>query len=307
MNAIPIGGAQISRITVCIITYKRQRFLQRLLQELNRQQTGGLFCYQIGVTDNDAAESARGVVDEFRKVAQVPIRYCVEHRQNISMARNKAVEVAQGDYLAFIDDDEFPTETWLLTLFKACAEFQADGVLGPVKPCFEQEPPEWVIKGKFHERATYPTGFVIDWRKGRTGNVLLKRSLFVGEAEPFRPEFLTGEDQDFFRRMIERGYKFVWCDEAVAYEFTPPMRSKPSFMLKKALLRGGISLLEPGQELPLVLKSLLAVAVYVPALPFLLVAGKHLFMRYLVRTFDHLGRLLGFLNINPVKQKYLTE
>ena len=91
----------------------------------------------------------------------------MEPKQNIALARNKAVENAKGDFVAFIDDDEFPTDRWLLTLYKACDEYRVDGVLGPVMPHFDQEPPQWLIKGKFYERQTYPTGFVIDWRKGR--------------------------------------------------------------------------------------------------------------------------------------------
>src|SRR6185503_18570005 len=109
-----------------------------------------------------------------------------------------------------------------------CQRYGVDGTLGPVKPYFEETPPDWVVKGKFYDRPTYPTGLVIDWRKGRTGNTLLKRGLVAGAEAPFRPDFLTGEDQDFFRRMIERGHRFVWCNEAVAYEIVPPLRWRRS-------------------------------------------------------------------------------
>ena len=160
------------------VPYKRLRLLKRLLEELRGQETGGLFTYSIVVVDNDQSRSAQTVVGEFAASSIIPIKYCTEPRQNIAMARNTAVENAHGDLIAFIDDDEFPIKRWLLTLFEALNKYGADGVLGPVKPHFEDEPPQWVVKGKFYERASYPTGFVIDWRKGRTGNVLLKRSLF---------------------------------------------------------------------------------------------------------------------------------
>src|SRR5262249_13059456 len=166
--------------------------------------------------------------------------YCVEPQQNIALARNKAFENADGDFVAFIDDDEFPAKYWLLTLFNACNEYGVDGVLGPVNRHFDEEPPGWVMKGKFYERPTSPTGLVIDWRKGRTGNVLLKKRIFAADAQPFKPEFRQGEDQDFFRRMIDNGHVFIWCNEAVAYEVVPPIRWKRTFMLKRALLRGAM-------------------------------------------------------------------
>jgi len=297
----------IPHIAVCVCTYKRSRFLQRLLDELNHQDTEGRFTYSILVADNDHMRSAAPIVLEIERKSSIPIKYCVEPQQNIALARNRAIENASGDYVVFIDDDEFPTQRWLLTLFQTCVQYGVDGVLGPVRPHFEVRPPEWVVKGKFYDRPTYPTGFVIDWRKGRTGNVLLKRHLFVAGEPPFRPDFLTGEDQDFFRRMIEKGHVFVWCNEAVAYEIVPAIRWQRSFMLRRALLRGKISLVHPTSRRIEILKSAMAVPVYAVALPFLLLLGQHQFMKYLVKTCDHAGRLLASVGINPIKEQYVTE
>jgi succinoglycan biosynthesis protein ExoM len=208
----------MKHIAVCICTFKRAAFLKRLLTDLGQQETEGLFTFSVVVADNDREESAKAVVAEVAAASPVAIRYCVQPQQNIALTRNKAIENAEGDFVAFIDDDEFPTKQWLLTLFKAWQTHGVDGVLGPVKPHYNEEPPAWVVKGGFYDRPSYPTGFVIDWRKGRTGNVLLDRKVFEGLEGPFRPEFLTGEDQDFFRRAIEKGHCFIWCHEAIAYE-----------------------------------------------------------------------------------------
>lgn len=296
-----------THINVCVCTYKRVSLLKRLLEELSRQDTDGLFNYSIVVVDNDALRSSERAVAEFAAVSTTPVHYCVEPRQNIALARNRAIENTGGDFVAFIDDDELPTSNWLLTLFRACQEHHVDGVLGPVKPQFDDNPPAWAIRGKFYERPTYPTGFVIDWPKGRTGNVLLKRYIFDGAPAPFKPEFRTGEDQDFFRRMIEKGHVFIWCNEAVAYEFVPPIRWKRSFMLRRALLRGANSLVHPTFGAAHIAKSVVAVPAYATALPFALVLGHHWFMTLLVKLFDHLGRLLALLHIHPVKEPYVTE
>jgi succinoglycan biosynthesis protein ExoM len=50
-------------------------------------------------------------------------------------------------------------------------------------------------------------------------------------------------------------------------------------------------------------KSLIAVPVYTLALPIVAVFGHHLFVRYLIKLFDHAGRLLGFLGLNPVRER----
>jgi hypothetical protein len=148
---------------------------------------------------------------------------------------------------------------------------------------------------------------VIDWRKGRTGNVLLKRELFSESTQRFNPEFRTGEDQDFFRRQIEKGHVFVWCHEAIAYEVVPPARWNRSFMLRRALLQGSASRLHPTFGAREIAISLIAVPVWAIALPFSLVLGHGMFMSPLVRLFNHVGRLLAFLGINPVGEPYVTN
>lgn len=297
----------VSQISVCICTYKRTQLLQRLLKELATQRTEGLFTYNIVITDNDELRSAEGVANEFSASANIPITYCVESRQNIALARNKAIENSNGDFIAFIDDDEFPTSDWLWTLFTVCSQRQVDGVLGPVKPHFDQAVPKWVVKGQFYDRSSYPTGEVIDRRKGRTGNVLLRKSLFAGTDLPFRPEFRTGEDQDFFGRMIDRGHVFIWCNEAVAFEVVPPARWSRKFLMKRYWLRGAMEPMTPEFGPRRIAKSFVAVLVYMFLLPLLLVISHGTFMLYVTKLSYHLGTLFATFGFNPIRDAYITS
>lgn len=294
-------------VAVCTCTYRRASLLLRLLHSLEGQQTEGRVTFSIVVADNDAARSAEPVVSAFARRSVIPIRYTVEATQNIALARNRAVAEARGDLLAFIDDDEFAPPRWLLTLLDAYHRYRVDGILGPVTPHFDERPPRWIVKGRFYDRARYPTGTVIDWSQGRTGNTLLNMQLFSDGVPPFRREFPTGEDQDFFERMIGKGHVFVWCDEAVAYEVVPPVRWNRTFLLKRALLRGATSLAHPTVGARQIGKSLVAVPVYAAALPLAMVLGQHHFMKLMVKLCDHGGRLLATVGIRPVTQPYVTE
>ena len=297
---------RLSHICVCICTFKRPDLLENLLKELASQDTAGEFVYSIVVVDNDGLRSAESHVLKFAAASEIPVRYCVEPRQNIALARNRAIENANGDFIAFIDDDEFPAKNWLLSSFQACEKYQVDGVVGPVKRHFDEKPPKWVVDGNFYERPTYATGLVIDWSQGRTNNVLLRRQAIFSGEQPFRPEFRSGEDQDFFRRAIARGHAFVWCNEAQVFEVVPPIRWKRTFMLRRALLQGSVSVLHPTFGVREVGKSLVAVPLYCAALPFALVVSHHKFMTLLIRLCDHLGKLLAVIKINPIKEPYVT-
>lgn len=297
-----------NHISVCICTYNRPQYLKRLLDGLRDQDTNGLFTYSVVVADNDHLRSAEPLVSAFGASSSVPVRYCVETRKNIPLARNTAIENADGDLIAFIDDDEFPPKRWLLILFEAWQRYGADGVLGPVKPYFDEKAPSWVVRGRFYHRPTYPTGSVIRWTMGRTGNVLFEKRILAEVEEAFRPEFHRGgADQDFFRRMIEKGHVFIWCDDAVVHEIVPPVRWKRSFMLRKALLQGSFAPLHPTNAAPEVLTSLIAVPAYTVALPFDLVLGHHIFMTHLEKLCYHAGRLSGYLGVKLVKVPHLPQ
>src|SRR5215471_5481493 len=205
--------ASVQSICVCICTRKRPELLGRCLDAIGRQVTGGLYHLSIVVADNDSGRSAQQVVARFAEASGLDVTYCVEPQQNIALARNKALEHATGDFVAFIDDDEFPAEDWLTRMLEACERYTADGVLGPVKPHFDEVPPGWLVRGKFCERPEHPTGSVLAWRQTRTGNVLFRRPILAGMDAPFRREFGNGgEDQDFFRRLIAGVRRFVWCN-----------------------------------------------------------------------------------------------
>jgi len=299
--------SQRHHISVCICTYKRPELLGRLLSKLEDQETEGLFDYSIVIVDNDKFESARQTTESHAGQLKIAISYNVEPIQNISLARNKAIENAQGDFIGLIDDDEFPDVCWLLNIYKALNHYESDGVLGPVLPCFEKDPPRWVLKGRFFDRPTHPTGHILGWKNTRTGNALLRRSIFKEDRKWFDPAFGSGgEDRDFFRRKIEGGHVFVWCNEAPVFEFVPEKRWKRTVLLKRALLRGEMALNVTRSKHMSIFYSAVAIAIYTVCLPFFFVLGHHVFMKYLIKDCDHIGKVATFLGINLIKEKYVS-
>lgn len=295
-------------ICVCICTYKRPKYLIRLLKELEKQTTEGLFDYSIVIVDNDSAQSAKLPVAQFTQQSKLSIDYFVQPEQNIALARNKAIENSKGDFVGLIDDDEFPIENWLLEHYKALNKYEADGVLGPVLPDYEIVPPKWVLKGHFFDRPSLQTGSILSWNDTRTGNTLLKRELFKEPRQWFDPRHGSGgEDKDFFRKKIDDGHVFVWCNEAPVYETVPQVRWKRTFILKKALLRGKVVFETSSNRSFEILKSLLAVTVYTLLLPILLICGHHFFMTYLEKDCDHFGKILAALGIDIIKERYVTK
>ena len=297
----------LPHICVCICTYKRPELLKRLLKDVDAQNTCGLFTYSVVVADNDPEGSAKSAVEEMQAVLHVPLKYCAEPNRGIARARNTVVANAEGDYLALIDDDEFPIADWLRILLLTCRQYKVDGVLGPVKRHFDQEPPRWLKKSSLYDRGVNPTGMQVSWRESRTGNVLMKRSVVLNDPMPFRPEFRAGEDQDFFRRKIEEGRRFVWSSDAAVREVIPPARWSRWYYVRKALLQGATAAQQPDCDAGKLVKSAVAVPLYTLMLPLSLLMGQSYFMTLLVKLCDHAGKLLQAMKINPIREEYVSE
>ena len=300
----------IDHISICICTFRRNRMLERLLRTLWDQDTGGLFDFSVVVVDNDASGGARDTIARLRTELNLPIDYDIEPHNIIPAARNRALDLAKGNYIGIIDDDEFAPQHWLVTLYRAIQSYKVDGGLGPVYPFYRQKPPLWILKGRFGERPVIPTGTLLSWDDTRTGNVLLKRDVFDRDHLRFDPKWRTsGSDRAFFKEAIAAGYRFIAVKEAPVYETVPPQRWKKTYYLRRALVQGYNTHKNVGgeirglQRVAVPLRLAAAAGIYALAVPFSFVLGTHAFVKVLERGGHHLSRLMAMFGIELVKKR----
>lgn len=297
-------------ISVCICTYRRNRMLEYLLRQLATQDTAGLFEFSVVVVDNDVAGPAQEVILTVGKATGLEITYGIEPDRTIPAARNHAIRLAGGNYIGIIDDDEFPCQDWLVTMYRAIQAFQVDGALGPVHPFFELSPPSWLVEGRFCERPVLPTGTILHWGQTRTGNVLLKRDIFNKLNLWFDVSFKTGgSDREFFKQAMRAGCKFVAVKEAPVYEIVPPERWKKSYYLRRAMVNGFnahrnvFGQLNGFAPLTTRLKLLAKFTLYALAAPVCTCMADHLMMNCLEKGSHHLSHLLATFGIELVKKR----
>ncbi len=299
-----------NHISVCICTYRRNQMLERLLRKVALQVTGGLFDFSVVVVDNDAAGPARETFTRLKEELDLNMNYGIESEQTIPAARNHALRLARGNYIGIIDDDEFPPQHWLITLYRAIHTFDVDGALGPVHPFFQNQPPAWLVKSGFCEKSVPRTGTLFDWDQTRTSNVLLKKDVFDKHHLCFDLKCKTsGSDKEFFREAIQLGYRFVAVEEAPVYEIVTLERQTKSYYLRRSrvqasnerryrapMLRGLSRVLAP-------MKAVAALLVYTIMLPFCALVGSHMVMKYAEKGVYHLSWLLAMLGIDLAKNR----
>lgn len=297
-------------VSVCICTYRRNDLLEKLLRKLELQDTGGRFDFSAVIVDNDAAGSARDTVARLQRELKVELTYDIEPDKCIAAARNRSVRLARGNYIAFIDDDEFPPQSWLLTMHRSIEAFDADGALGPVYPFFADTPPAWLIKSGFCERPTHRTGTWLDWNDTRTGNVLMKRRVFDEHNLWFDVKYRTsGSDKEYFREAMARGYRFVAVKEAPVYETVPPARQTSQYYLTRAMVQANnerkfrAPYLKGLSRFTAPLRAMAGLAVYSLLLVPGYFRGKHVWVVYLEKCAYHSSWLAAMVGIDLAKHR----
>ena len=291
-------------ISVCIATYRRLDRLQVLLGDLANQL---LLPSEVVVVDNDAAGSARPVVERFRQVnASFPIKYEVQPVKNISLTRNRTVDLAQHEWLAFVDDDERAPDFWLERLEAAAREHTADGVLGPVDPVVPDDAPAWIRRGRFYDFPRMKSGSVVPPNRLRFGNLLLRAARVKKLKVVFDPAYgLTGgEDGDLLSRMTLDGARIVWCDEALVHEPIEKSRLNLTWLLRRAM-RGGQDFARhslsgrygrrPGERVRLFSRALLQLLTAAVISVLVLPLGRHHAAHWLTKASANMGKLSIFL------------
>lgn len=299
-----------NHISVCVCTFRRNQMLERLLRKLALQEADGLFDLSVVVVDNDATGPARETVTRLKDELGLDMTYSIEPVQMIAAARNHALQLAKGDYIGIIDDDEFPPPHWLMTMYKAIQTFDADGALGPVIPYFEQQPPSWLAKSRLCERPVHRTGTLLSWDQTRTGNVLLKKHVFSEHHLGFNLKYKTsGSDKEFFREAMHLGYRFVAVREAPVYELVPPERQTKGYYLRRALLQASnerkyrAPLLYGLSKVLAPMKAIAALMVYTFILPIGFLMGSHMLIKYAEKCAYHLSWLLTMLGFDLAKKR----
>ena len=229
------------QISIVIVTFYRDEMLRRTVVSCLLQRDIDPSAVEIIVVDGSAEASGRAVVDALSEEAiraGIGLRLVHEPRPGISHSRNKGVSEAIGPLVAFIDDDEEADPYWLSRMLDCQRRHNADVVVGPVFPRFEDEAcssdPFWEWYFTYDSRLASGTVAV---RGGGTHNCLFVKETCCPTNEPFDPAFgLTGgEDSRFFMGVAQRGGRVVWSADSVIYEFIPAARTTWSYAIRRRL------------------------------------------------------------------------
>jgi len=127
--------------TVAIPTYNGAERIADVLERLQWQLGTEKICWEILVVDNNSSDNTAAVVHQYQ--AKLPrLRYAFEPRQGAGFARQRAVRLARGALIGFLDDDNLPSLTWINRAYKFAQDHPEAGAIGSrLAGDFETAPP----------------------------------------------------------------------------------------------------------------------------------------------------------------------
>lgn len=123
----------VPKVSVIVPVYNAEKYLRQCLDTIIHQT---LMNIEIICVDDGSTDQSLQILKEYLEKDH-RIRVISQNNQFAGAARNRGIQIAQGEYLSFLDADDFFETNMLEEAYTKCIEFQADIGLYQAR-CFSQ-------------------------------------------------------------------------------------------------------------------------------------------------------------------------
>lgn len=191
-------------VTVIVPVYNVEPWLRECVDSILNQTFRD---FELILVDDGSPDGCGAICDEY---ARRDSRVRVIHKENggLSSARNAGLRIARGEYIAFVDSDDFIAPNMLRRLVDAAAHFQADAVMfnyhahySPDYAGTKSQDSSFAAavmgNGEFSKFLAHPD----HWPACIVWNKLYKRHVW---EDLFFPEGYIHEDEAVIHHVVER-------------------------------------------------------------------------------------------------------
>ena len=116
------------KVSVIVPVYNTEKYLEQCIDSITTQTLTEI---EIIIVDDGSKKECADLCDALAKNDE---RIRVIHKQNegLGMARNTGVEAAEGDYIGFVDSDDYIDSVMFETLYNAAFKHDADLVISGI-------------------------------------------------------------------------------------------------------------------------------------------------------------------------------
>jgi glycosyltransferase involved in cell wall biosynthesis len=244
-------------ISIIICTFNRCESLARTLGSIYAMQVPDSIRWELLVVDNNSRDGTRDTVEGFRSRQNTdtsPI-YLLEKRQGHTHARNRGIREAQGNVIAFTDDDVEVDTNWLTQIWREFSRNDAACVGGKILPIWEGAKPDWLGEDLYHYialldlgderiRLSSPTlwGANLSYKAG----IFKKYGLFDTSIGHTGGKLYGGDEVELNQNLLKAGERIVYCPDILVWHHISRSRMERSYFRKWSFDKGELKGIQQG-------------------------------------------------------------
>ena len=115
------------KISIVIPVYNAERYLKRCIDSIwNQTYTD----WEILAIDDGSSDNSLEILEECKKYIRDKITIISQENRGVARTRNRGIEVSRGDYLMFIDNDDYIDRDYLESYIDVIEREDCDCVIG---------------------------------------------------------------------------------------------------------------------------------------------------------------------------------
>ena len=202
-------------VSVVVPVYKVEKYLRKCVDSIVNQSYQNL---EIILVDDGSPDMCGKICDEY---AQKDSRIKVVHKKNggLSDARNEGIKNVNGDYLMFVDSDDYISKEYVKLMLDVAQETNGDIIIGKTVHIDEtglcmKDNKEYPIEKEYTAQEALE---VIFWQKEFDTNACGKLYRSTCFKENFFKKGILYEDFELIYKIIDKCQKIIFVSGAEYY------------------------------------------------------------------------------------------
>ncbi len=198
--------------SIIIPTYNRPEKLKNCLESITKLDYP-IDRFEVIIIDDGSHESLESIISYFQPL--INVKLIKQKNSGPATARNNGVSQAQGDYIAFIDDDCEVTPSWL-SVFAYCFQQNPNAILGGYTINKLTENIYSVASQKLVDYLYSYYNAIPDRTQFFTSNNFVIPKVIFEKIGGFNTTFplAAAEDRELCHRLYFQGYKMIYLPQA---------------------------------------------------------------------------------------------
>jgi glycosyltransferase involved in cell wall biosynthesis len=238
------------KATIAVCSYNRSNLLQlciKSVSEINFPKED----FEVLVVDNNSTDNTVEVCHSIPSLyPNLNFRYLVETKQGVGHARSRCAKEANGEIIAYIDDDCLADVNWLKEIVRFYDEYpEAMSTGGKIVPKYVVPVANWFGKyfwglvGNYDlgdnvfqmKGVRYPSGANMHFRK-----VAFERyGYFDGNLGRSGKSLMAGEEKAMYLKLIENNEKVYYLPQVIVQHHVEGNKFDKSYVRKHSYGIGG--------------------------------------------------------------------